>query len=126
MAVISELHNFCFPGENAIDTNNDYHVLINCYLFDMGRAFSLCYYFISFVKMLYAQHNYSLGRSSFPFLCVCSFTSTDAFMLNKCFDFGDCIQNLFTQHPTVSSRRSSAMFHIPPKFFIFKASLRFF
>lgn len=34
--------------------------------------------------MLYAQHNYSLGRSSFPFLCVCSFTSTDAFMLNKC------------------------------------------
>lgn len=84
MAVISELHHFCFPGENPIDTNNDYHVLINCYLFDMGRAFSLCYYFFSFVKMLYAQHNYSLGRSSFPFLCVCSFTSTDAFMLNKC------------------------------------------
>lgn len=45
MAVISELHHFCFLGENPIDTNNDYHVLINCYLFDMGRAFSLCYYF---------------------------------------------------------------------------------
>lgn len=49
-----------------------------------GKGIFIVLLFFSFVKMLYAQHNYSLGRSSFPFLCVCSFTSTDAFMLNKC------------------------------------------
>lgn len=70
MAVISELHHFCFPGENPIDTNNDYHVLINCYLFWYGKGIFIVLLFFSFVKMLYAQHNYSLGRSSFPFLCV--------------------------------------------------------
>lgn len=46
-----------------------------------------------------------------------SFTSTNAFMLNKCLILMTAYRILFTLHPTVSSQRNYAMHHVPPTFY---------
>lgn len=118
MAVISELSHFCLPQENLV--NNDYWSTVT---FLIWEGHFHCVFFSSFVKMLYAQHDYSLGRSSFPFLCVCSFTSTDTFiifMLKKCLMILVIAYRIFfTLHPH-RIKFEKFCHHVPPKFYFLK------